>query len=118
MYKDGIPKIRNVLGKTIETVGEGVPIFTTKNWEEVHDQSGDANYRYKPIKHIRFNTSMLQSDLCDYSDTHIVFKGTTTFAVLAEPNSHAYDKKLAFKNNAQFINYMSKINCDAYVQSD
>ena len=51
MYKDGIPKITNLFGKTIETVSERVPIFTTKNWVEVHDQSGDADNRYKSSKH-------------------------------------------------------------------
>ena len=29
-------------------------------------------------KKIRINTSMLQSDLCDYSDSYIVAKGTIT----------------------------------------
>ena len=43
---------------------------------------------------------MLQSDLCDYSDAYIVVKGTVTVTDL---NDDAYDKKLAFKNNAQFI---------------
>ena len=59
---------------------------------------------------IRFKTSMLQSDLCDYSVTYIVVKGTSTVAVLAEQNSHGCDKKLAFKNNVPFINCISKIN--------
>ena len=30
---------------------------------------------YKPSKEIRFKTSMLRSDLCDFSDAHIVVKG-------------------------------------------
>ena len=29
-------------------------------------------------KQIRFETSMLQSDLCDFSDAYIVSKGTIT----------------------------------------
>ena len=47
--------------------------FITKKWVEVHDQSGSADDRYKPNKQIRFKTSMLRSDLCDYA--YIVVKG-------------------------------------------
>ena len=43
---------------------------------------------------------MLQSDLCHYSDAYIFVKGTITVTDL---NDDAYEKKLAFKNNAQFI---------------
>ena len=50
---------------------------------------------------------MLQSDLCDYSDAYIVVKDTIT---VTNPDNVAYDKKLAFKNNAPFINCISKIN--------
>ena len=50
---------------------------------------------------------MLRSDLCDYSDAYIVVKGNITFA---RPNNDAYDRKLAFKNNAPFISCISKIN--------
>ena len=50
---------------------------------------------------------MLQSDLCDYSGAYIVLEGTIT---IADPNDDAYDKKLAFKNNAPFISCISKIN--------
>ena len=44
-------------------------------WVEVHDQSGSADDRYKPNKQARFKTSMLRSDLFDYSDAFIVLKG-------------------------------------------
>ena len=50
---------------------------------------------------------MLQSDLCDYSDAYIVFKGTIT---VADPANAAYDKELAFKNNSPFIGCISKTN--------
>ena len=55
-----------------------VPRFITKKWVKVHDQSGSADDRYKPNKQIRFKTSMLRSDLCDYSDAYIVLKGDIT----------------------------------------
>ena len=57
-------KITNLLGATPTEM----PRFITKNWVEVHDQSGDADDRYKSNKQIRFKTSMLRSDLSDYSD--------------------------------------------------
>ena len=77
-----------------------VPRFITKKWIEVHDQSGSAEDRYKPSKQIRFKTSMLRSDLCDFSDAYIVVKGAIT---VTNPDNNAYDKKLAFKNNAPFV---------------
>ena len=54
--------------------------FITKKWVEVHNQLGNAEERYKPSKQIRFKTSMLRSDLCDFSDANIAVKGTCTIA--------------------------------------
>ena len=67
----------------------------TKKRIEVHDQSGNANNRYKPIKQIRFKTSMLL-DLCDYSDAYIVVEETIT---VIDSNNNAYKKNVAFENN-------------------
>ena len=50
---------------------------------------------------------MLRSDLCDFSDVYIVVKGTIT---VTDPNNDAYNKKLAFKDNAPFASCISKIN--------
>ena len=50
---------------------------------------------------------MLRSDPCDFSDTYIVVKGTIT---VRNPDNNAYDKKLAFKNNATFVSCISKTN--------
>ena len=90
----------------LDTTFGNVPSFITKNWIEVYDQSGTAENRYKPSKQIRFKTSMLRSDLCDYSDAYIVVKGDIT---VLRGNNDAYEKKLAFKNNAPFISCISKI---------
>ena len=100
-------KITNLLGTTIDEV----PRFITKKWVEVHDQSGSADDRYKPNKQIRFKTSILRSDLCDYSDAYIVVKGDIT---LTKTNGRGIidirNRFLAFKNNAPFTNCISKIN--------
>ena len=100
-------KITNFLGTTIDEV----PRFITKKWVQFHDQSGSADDRYKPNKQIRFKTSMLRSDLFDYSDLYIVVKGDIT---LTKRNGRGIidirNKFLAFKNHAPFTNCISKIN--------
>ena len=92
---------------------------------EVYGQSGNAEDKYKTSKQIRIKTLMLRSDLCDFSDAYFVVKGKIT---VTDPNNDAYNKKLAFKNNAPFVSCISKINntfidnaedfkhCNAYVQ--
>ena len=67
---------------------------------------------YNTNKQIRFKTSMLRSDLCDYSDAYILVKGKITVSANAGVNNNR-DKKnrpLAFKNIAPFISCISKIN--------
>ena len=100
-------KIINLL----DTTSDNVPRFITKKWIEVHDQSGSAEDRYKPSKQIRFKTSMLRSNLCDYSDAYVVVNGNIT---LTKTNGREVidikSRFLAFKNNAPFIKCISKIN--------
>ena len=100
-------KITNFLGTTIDEA----PRFITKKWVQFHDQSGSADDRYKPNKQIRFKTSMLRSDLFDYSDVYIVVKGDIT---LTKRNGRGIidirNKFLAFKNHVPFTNCISKIN--------
>ena len=38
----------------------------------------DDNYNDDNNNNIKFKTSMVRSSLCDYSDTYILVKGTTT----------------------------------------
>ena len=95
-------KITNLLGTTIDEI----PRFITKKWVEVHDQSGSAEDRYKPSKQIRFKTSMLRSDLCDYSD---IGKGDITLTKNVNRNFiNIRSRFLAFKNNGRFY-YIPKI---------
>ena len=75
---------------------------------------------------------MLRSDLYDFSDAYIVVKGNITVTKKTFPadeidtsnnteanvtatdtaNNNAFrDKKIGFKNNAPFINCISKIDC-------
>ena len=50
---------------------------------------------------------MLRSDLCDFSFAYIVVKGTIT---VTEPDNAKRNKEVTFRNNAPFINSISKIN--------
>ena len=62
---------------------------------------------YNPNKEIRIKTSMLRSDLCDYFNAYIIVKGTI---IVTNQNNAKRNKVVAFKNNAPFINCISKIN--------
>ena len=88
----------------LDTTSDNVPRFNTKKWTEVHDQSGGID---QINKQLRFKTSMLRSQLCDYSNAYIVAKGTIN---VTDPNNDVFDKKLAFENNAPFISCIRKIN--------
>ena len=88
----------------IASDNKDLPKFFTKKWIEVYDQSQG---NYKVNKEIRIKTSMLRSDLCDFSDAYIVVKGTIT---VVRPNNAKRNKAVTFKNNAPFINCISKIN--------
>ena len=99
MYKNGISN------STLDTtpVDKDLPRFVNKKWK-VFDQSEKT---YDVNRKIRIKTSMLRSDLCDYSHAYIVVKGTIT---VTNPDNAKRNKAVAFKNNAPFINCISKIN--------
>ena len=60
-------KIVNFLDTTSDD--KDLPRFVTKKWIKVYDLSG-GNYNVN--KEIRFKTSMLRLDLCDFSDAYII----------------------------------------------
>ena len=95
---------------------------------EVYDQSQE---NYNQNKEIRIKTSILRSDLCDFSDAYIVVTGNIAFTkktftandfdapnntednatATNNANDNAFgEKKLVFKNNVPFIICISKIN--------
>ena len=96
-------KIVNFLDATSDD--KDLPRFFTIKWIEVYDQS-EKNYNVN--KEIRIKTSMLRTDLCDYSDAFIIVKGDVTPE--GGNASNKRNKYLAFKNNAPFINCISKIH--------
>ena len=120
-------KITNFLDITSDN-NKDLPKFVTKKQIEVYDQS-QGNYNVN--KQIRIKTSRLRSDLCDFSDAYIVVKADIivtkkrfTASDFERPNNTNLnatntnnanntafgEKKLVFKNNALFINCISKIN--------
>ena len=49
--------------------------FRTRNWVEINDESlGTYNYN----SDIKFKTSLIRSNLCDYNDANVHVKGTIT----------------------------------------
>ena len=58
-------------------------------------------------KEIRIKTPILRSDLYYFSDTYTVLKEITA---VTNPDNAKRNKSAAFKNNAPFINCISKIN--------
>ena len=61
-------KIINLLDATFDN--KDLPRFAAKKWIEIHNQS-EKNYSIN--KEIRIKTSMLRSDLCDFSDAYIYY---------------------------------------------
>ena len=98
----GYQKIANLLGN----IPDKVPIFITKKWIEVHDQSGET---YNTNKQIRYKTSMLRSDLCDFSDACVVVKGIVAVSA-NERDRDEMNRQVILKNNALFISCISKMN--------
>ena len=79
--------------------------YMKKIWLEVNDLSSG---QYSDNKNIRFKTSILRPNLCDYSDEYIVVKGRVS--VTANNNANRRNKKLTFKNNTPFRSCITKIN--------
>ena len=71
--------------------------FVTKNWFEVNDLSSG---QHSVNKNIMCKTSVLRSDLCDYSNGYIVVKGRITVEGTNDANKR--NKKLIFKNDSPF----------------
>ena len=61
-------KIANLLESTSDNLSK----FRTRNWVNINDESR-GNYANSDI---RFKTTMLRSNLCDYVHSYILVKGT------------------------------------------
>ena len=77
---------KHVLSEDNES--EKLSKFVTREHVRVNSLSNT----YNENKSIRFKTSMLRSNLCDYSDAYILVKGTITVTA-PEVNNNANNKR-------------------------
>ena len=69
--------------------------FVKRKWVKVNDLLGS---QYSANKNMRFKTTMVRSDLYDYSDEYIVVK--RVIAVEDTNVNHRADKKVTLNNNS------------------
>ena len=84
--------------------------FRTRNWIEVNDESR----RTYTSNDVKFKTTMLRSNLCDYADAYILVKGTITITGARDHDAAKLlderNKGVIFKNCAPFTKCISRIN--------
>ena len=99
-------KIVNLLENTSNQPSK----FRTRNWVEINDESR-GTYTGNSIK---FKTTMLRSNLCDYADAYILVKGTITITGAGNDDAakrlDERNKGVIFKNCAPFTKCISRIN--------
>ena len=85
--------------------------FRTKNWVEIDDESKES---YNTGSDIKFKTTMLRSNLCDYADVYILVIGTITITGAGDDDAaKRWDERkkgIIFKNCAPFTKRISRIN--------
>ena len=78
--------------------------FRRRNWVEINDESR-GTYTGNDIK---FKTTMLRSNFCDYADLYILVKGNITITGTgnddATKQADERDKGVTFKNCAPLLN--------------
>ena len=94
-------KIVNLLGDANNESSK----FATRKWYVINDQNntdyGEGNEDSTTVK---FETKVIKSNLCDYSDAYILVTGNIT-ATGGDANT-----RVAFKNSAPFMKYITHIN--------
>ena len=74
--------------------------FATRKWDIINDQNnGQYGNGNKNDSTIKFETKVIKTNLCDYSDSYILVTGNIT-ATGGNANT-----KVAFKNCAPFRRY-------------
>ena len=99
-------KITNLL----DTESNQPSKFRTRYWVEINDESrGTYN-----DSDIRFKTTILRSNSCDYTDAYILVNGTITITGAGDDaaarQADERDKDVIFKNCAPFTKCISRIN--------
>ena len=85
--------------------------FKTKNCVEINDESTGT---YNVNSQIKFKTTMLKSNLCDYSDSYNLVEGKITITGAGDDaaarQADERGKDVAFKNCAPSTNCISESN--------
>ena len=99
-------KIANLLDNEINQPFK----FRTRNWVEIDDESRETDID----NGIRFKSTMLRSNLCDYADAYILVNGRITITGagddVAARQADKIHKGVTFKNCAPFVKCISIIN--------
>ena len=99
-------KIANLLNNELNQPSK----FRTINWVEINDKSR-GSFANSDIK---FKTTMLRSNLCDYADSYILVKGTVTVTGVGNDDDARQrderNKGVTFKNCTPFTKCISRIN--------
>ena len=99
-------KIANLLESTSHNLSK----FRTRNWVEINDDSR-GTYTNANIK---FKSTMLKSNLCDYADAHIFVKGRITISGAGDDATARQlderNKGVTFKNCAPFTKCITRTN--------
>ena len=87
--------------------------FTTRKWYVINDQNntvyGEGNEDNRTVK---FETRVIKSNLCDYSDAYILVTGDIT------ATGGNADTRVAFKNCAPFKKCITHINDEHFDNGD
>ena len=81
--------------------------FRSKKWVQINEGSHGA---YNTNIQIKFNTSMLRSNLCDYSDAYLLLSGTGDGDDAAAKWADERNKRVISKNCVPFTDCTSEIN--------
>ena len=101
-------KIANLLDNELALSASDQPSkFRTRHQIEIYDESR-GTYTSNDIK---FKTTRLRSNLCDYADAYILVKGTITITGAGDDDAtkraDERDKGVTFKNCAPFTKCIS-----------
>ena len=85
--------------------------FRTKSWVEINDESKES---YNTGSVIKFKTTMLRSNLCDYADAYILVKEAITITGAGDDDApkrlDERNKGVKFKNCAPITKCICRIN--------
>ena len=99
-------KIANLL----ENTSDNLLKFRTRNWVEINDDSSSTSTNAD----VKFKSTMLKSNLCDYADAYILVKVTITITGVGDGDAvkrlDERNKGVIFKNCAPFTKCISRIN--------